>query len=92
MSLCMSAGLSLLAQVAYKQLLQQLVAVEAADKCARVVVVCDIRRVLADDVTNQLIYRVIALTLRASYTADNISRVSAALIYCVNLLVTSSMA
>ena len=49
-----------LVQVAGQQLLQQLVAVKAADEAAGVVVVGDVRRVLGEDVADELVDRVVA--------------------------------
>lgn len=52
--------LASLVQVAGQQLLQQLVAVKAADEAAGVVVVGDVRRILGEDVADELVDRVIA--------------------------------
>ena len=53
-------ALASLVQVAGQQLLQQLVAVKAADEAAGVVVVGDVRRVLGEDVADELVDRVVA--------------------------------
>lgn len=52
--------LASLVQVAGQQLLQQLVAVKAADEAAGVVVVGDVRRILREDVADELVDRVVA--------------------------------
>lgn len=54
-------GLFLVLEIAAHQLLQQLIAVDAADERAGVVVVGDIRGVLGEDVPHELIDGVVAL-------------------------------
>ena len=53
-------GLFLVLEIAAHQLLQQLIAVDAADERAGVVVVGDVRRVLGEDVADELVDRVVA--------------------------------
>ena len=53
--------LLLFTDVVNEQLMHKLVTVDAADKSAGVIVVCDIRRVLRQDVTDDLVDRVVAL-------------------------------
>lgn len=50
----------LFVQIAGQQLLQQLIAVEAADEAAGVIVVGDIRRILGENVADELVDRVVA--------------------------------
>lgn len=54
-------GVSLLVEVGLHQLAHQLVAVDARDKRAGVVVICDVGRVLGEYITHYLVYRVVAL-------------------------------
>ena len=54
----------LFVQIAGLQLLQQLVAVKTADEAAGVVVVGDIRRVLGEDVADELVDGIVSLFLQ----------------------------
>jgi hypothetical protein len=55
--------MGLFAEIAHKELLQQIVSVDAADEAAGVIVVRDISGILGKNITDKLVDRVIALLL-----------------------------
>ena len=54
----------LFTDVVNEQLMHKLVTVDAADKSAGIIVVCDIRRVLRQNIAHELIYGVVALDFK----------------------------